>query len=544
MQVLILILANGIAFLSEREERELNLSKRVFISIQRQKGRFLLLLGIVFLLMVLVSGSIATWQAIINTEMNLRRRLPAIATISLDQERVINERELRDEWFETGRVPASMIREIGDLPYVRMFDYTAWGYSFFSEELVRVFSPELFLEAGFTEVPMVDIGSLSIQGDVELEQFTLKGVHEPSVIDIEAGLIHLTAGRTFAESEVYNGSYVAIISQNFLEANQLYLGGFFTLDYNIYSELSGGGVFVAEEYYTVENLILSKPFELEIIGVFEHTLTNNTRDEIDNAFSHIQILNQIYVPNRLVESTVDLYIEAFRESQAEFLEEILAADDLEEILDYENIMFLLYDPTYLINFKRAANAIIPEYWTVHDLSNAYADISSSMEMLNDIANLLLFSAIGAVVVILNLLILLFVRDRKEEIGIYLALGEKRIKIVWHMILEVMVISFIAISMALFVGHFLASEISTTMIRNDLASPASDAYEFTTIYAGTLESMGFHHEMTHEEMLASHDVSLNITMIVIFYAVALGSILLAILVPITYITRLNPKRVLL
>ena len=503
----------------------------------RRKGKSLILLALVFLLTTITSGALSIREAIINTDLNLRRQLPAITTVYLDH-LALNHAQTQRGWIKVDHIKAPMIREIGALPYVRLFDYTAWGYHFFSHELVRAFHPELFLELDGIEVAPDDTGSLSFHGNVDLEQFRLKGSQAPGVADIEAGLIDLVHGRTFIEAEMNSLSYVAIVSQNFLEANRLSLGDTFILDYNIYHEQEKE--MIVEEHYSVDNLILSTPFELKIIGVFEHTLPENF--ELSDIRQHMELINRIYVPNLLIESTLDLYIEAFLETQPELLEEILVAESLEDILLYENIMFLLYDPTYLAAFNTAASAIIPDFWVVGDLSNAYADIANSMEMMNWIANLLAFGSTLATLIVLTLLVVLFLRDRKPEIGIYLALGAKKVSVIWQMLIEVIAVSLVAITLALFVGHLLAASISTTIIRNDLTRQAS--LEEDVITASGLERMGFRHEMTHEEMLASYDVTLNLMTIVIFYSIALCSILLATAIPIIYITRLNPKRILM
>jgi hypothetical protein len=60
-------------------------------------------------------------------------------------------------------VTSSIIHEIGNLDYVRMFDYTTWSFNFFSNNIYRAFDPQS---------TSVDNNSLRQQG-LNFEQFRL-----------------------------------------------------------------------------------------------------------------------------------------------------------------------------------------------------------------------------------------------------------------------------------------------------------------------------------------------------------------------------------
>jgi len=524
-----------------QEVSELNVYKRAWVSIRRHFGKVLLLLVLMFLLLTLAAGAISVRQAIVNTDQNLRSQLPAIATLRQDEEAVIYEIESTGLWPELEGVQPELIREIGNLAYVEMFDYTAWGHHFFSSELQRVFYPELYLRLDPPREYVVDSLSFSVRNDAPFENFVLKGVHAYHVVDVASGLINLIDGRTFTELEIEEGLPVVMVSQSFLETNNLYLGGILSLEYKIYNE--GSGELVFDQHYTEDNLLASQIFDLEIVGVFSHDLSEQEILDSFDISTHLEILNRIYVPNALIESTVDLYIEAFSEVNPGMLEEILGSGTLEDVIQYENIIFLLADPTYLLDFQNAVVEMLPDFWVVSDLSNAYAAIANSMEMMGQIANGLMLGSMGATLIVISLLIVLFFRERKEEIGIYLALGEKRRVIIFQLLVEVMMVSSVAIILALYAGNVLASTISTTMLRQDLERQANEE-TFLSIPINSPEAMGFRHEMTHEEMLDAYSVSLDATTTLIFFGVSTSAILLSTIIPIAYITKLNPKDILL
>jgi len=509
----------------------MSISKRAVVCLVRNPQRSVILFTIIFLLAVSMAVALSIAQGIVNTDNNLRRSLPPLVSLAFNQD-AFNQKLYENEagvYIEP--ISPAIIREIGELPYVRLFDYAVYSESFYSHELVRVFKADLL-------VGDIDHCSLPAQGIIGLEWFSIKGVENPLVVDLESGLINLVAGRTFTEDEVRQGASVVIISKDFSEVNQLFLGERLVLYHKIFNE-PDAGTFVPEEHYIESNLLLSTRFELDIVGIFDHTLSEDVSAgdwEVDN---HHRIVNRIYVPNCIIESTIYLYLEAFPH-----VEEIIGGvDERDVVFDYQDIIFLLYDPMDLEYFRAEATTILPEMWMINDLSNAYADISGSMKTMRMIAARIMVGSIIATAVTLGLLVLIFLRDRKTEIGIYLALGEKRIRVMGQIVTELLIISIIAVTLALMVGNTIADGISETMIKSSLYHQANEERELK-LETGSLELMGFVHEMSNEQMIDSYNVSLNASSIALFYIIVLSSILLAISLSLIYVMHLKPKEILL
>jgi len=502
---------------------------------QRNFGKTVLLFALVFVLSVLSASAIQVRQAIVNTDENLRRQLPVVATISQDVEAHLNAENEAGIGIPIEAVRAPLIREVGKLSYVKMFDYTTWGFHFFSDVLIRAFDSNLIEGENLT-----DHQSLIYQG-LEIEQFTLKGVENPLVADIEAGLVELVEGRVFTESEIDLGSHVALVSDDFLRSNNLQLGDMIVLEYRIYHEEPG--MLIIEEHFALENLLGFETFELEIIGVFEHTFYQEESPDWLQIHNHFDITNRIYVSNRFIESTIDLYLDVFIDTNPELLEDFLNADSIEDIIQHEHMLFLLYDPIDLLSFRNAAYEILPDFWVISDLSNAYADISASMELLRNVANNMLIGTILAMISTVSLLLILFLRERQQEIGVYLALGERKNVLIGQILLEVIIISAVAIFLALFVGNVFAREISTAMIRHDLANQVNQP-QFAMRPWHSPEMLGFRFEMTHEEMLENYDVSLDPVTSAVFVGVTLSVLSVSTIAPISFIVRFNPKKILL
>lgn len=115
---------------------------------------------------------------------------------------------------------SELIREVGQLSDVRMFDYALWGYNFLKPSLIPVTS---FEETEF------DVGGIP-------GAFTLRGIQYHHVMDIELGLIEFREGRVFTEDEIKTGASVTMVNQAFLTENALTIGDTITLMYRIYNE--------------------------------------------------------------------------------------------------------------------------------------------------------------------------------------------------------------------------------------------------------------------------------------------------------------------
>ena len=87
----------------------MNVFNRAFVSIKRNIWKSITLFSLLFLLSSLMVGAILTRSSIHATDENLRAQLPAVATIP-------------ESHFI--QLDPQVIRQVGDLPYVRAFDYS------------------------------------------------------------------------------------------------------------------------------------------------------------------------------------------------------------------------------------------------------------------------------------------------------------------------------------------------------------------------------------------------------------------------------------
>lgn len=487
----------------------MNFIKRGFLGITRRIGKSLILLAVIFILGNIISGAISIQQATGNVEKKIKERLGAAATIDIDFEAMDALSDAELENVDLQDVGVELIKQIGELPYVKYYDYSMSTY----------------------------LGSESIesyQGDMEGEvihhgpsmDFHLKGINYAPVIDFEEQKGELVDGRTFTQEEVDNGTSVAIISKKLAEKNNLHVGDTFTLE---------NAVYIFDDETGTEDLFTSRDVVLEIIGLFESRSMKEDRGENsdDDFFDWMDIdyQNTVYVPNEIVISESEYHWEEYMKADEEFAQ---LMEEEGESFEYYTPLFVLNSPEDRDAFVEEVTPLLPELYTVINASDHYDTISGPIDSMAKLSKYVLIAAIVATVLIIGLVVLLFLRDRKHELGIYLSLGERRGRVIGQILIEVMVIAFIGITLSLFSGNFLAAQVSDSMMKSDKQNQHD---EF--IYYSELQS-----DLTTDDVIASYEVDFGLNYILGFYAIGLLTILISTVIPLIYIVRLNPKKILM
>ena len=513
----------------EEELNKMNFFKRAKTSIFRSPGKSVILLILVFMLGTIIAGALAVEGAVANTEENLRRNMPAVVSIGIDEQQVM-------EYIRSSAEPGmssitgltvDLIRSIGALPYVRDFNYSieAWLMSF-------------DLDSYIPNIESLPAGLL----DDRLSAFDIVGLSSTNLIPLNEGVIELVDGRMLSEAEITTPSEITpvLVSETFAQLNQLSVGSVFTLSSKIPQD--GGSGSSNSEMWLEENLLDYAHYEFEIVGLFDPVL-EATDSDTGMIIVGQSIHNQIYAPNWFAEEADRFWTSAMSNQEEAEIEEPAITS-----------VFILEDPREIEAFRKAVEPMLPDFIGIDDLTNTFEAISTSMSTLLEIADWILWIAIGATFLILSLLLTLFLRDRRYEMGIYLALGEKKGKVISQVLLEVLAISVVGISIAVFAGTALSANFSRMMLQNELTAEAppigaggggGSVMMLSIPGSSSLDALGFDKEaLSVEEMMDAFDLSLNGETILLFYTIGLVAVMVSTLIPIAYITKLSPKKILM
>ena len=476
----------------------MNFMKRAFLSLIRRKGKSLILLIIIFILSNVMAGSIAIGQASRNVEKTMKQQLGANASVEMDWEEMQDWTE--EQWNSVQYVTPDMADKIGALSYVKYYDYNSEAY--INSTSLKMYDPNMM--------------------DQEYNYFPLRGVQYAPVLDIANGNATLVEGRVFTEEDIATANYVVLISDKLAEQNNIFVGDIIMLnnEFQIWKE------------GTIDPEKIVRDIALEVIGIFSPKV--NTNQEENGGWIDYTPFNRMYVPNGVVNAEnrwmTEQYMIAYPDSG-------ITPDQLERV--YINPVFVLNNPEDVESFRTEAMTYLPDYYKVIVSSDAYDSVAGPIKFIGSLSDTILYVAIGATILILSLVVILFLRDRKHELGIYLSLGESKNKVMAQILIEVVAIAVLGITLSLFTGNSIAEATSQSMmdLRAGIEGNGSD-YPMQRSY---IYNPG---GITEEDVMEAYSIQFSWDYVLILYGVGVGTVLLSSIAPMIYILRLKPKKIMM
>lgn len=486
----------------------MNYLKRAWLSVTRRKGKSLLLFIIIFILGNVIAGAVSIQQATLNVERTIKSQMGAAVTLRPDYE---NMKE--SDWENVGQLDKETLEKIAALPYVKYFEAIMQG-SIGASSSIKQYIPDLLSEDSFHS-----------SEDAARYAFSLRGVSSSKIITLEEGKISLTAGRSLTNEEVQSGKSVVMISDKLAELNNLKVGDTATFKNYIMD-------------YETNEVRSETDYGLEIVGIYrvnaQKTNKNTSSDSAESdkyakAYEEMQAENTLFVPNKIIEDVGKEQSAAYAEMSGE---EVSSGGYIGEPV------YILKSPDDLEKFKQEAKPYLPKFFIASASSDNYDTIAAPVKSMSKLSGYVLYVAIGATILIITLVVLLFLRDRKHELGIYLSLGEARSKVVLQTLVEVFMIAFVALTLAVFTGNLIAQALSDTLLQQQLNQMNQTG---GVVYGGLSELTT---NTTLDDVLNQYKVTLSASYVLLMYGIGLGTVFLATIVPTAYITRLNPKRIMM
>lgn len=445
-------------------------------------------------------GAILTERAMVTTEERLLMQIPAVATIIYEA----SDTPQTTPWRQPTR---EELHAIGALPYVKVYDFTVRPV-FYSEGLVW---------------PHEDNPGMRLRG----RPFEGRGVNIPEIADIETGIVQLIDGRTFTQEEIDDHALVVVVPRDIAEVNGLTVGSVIELENVIHN-------FFSESEY--DRVLAIQILEVEIIGIIGRDIGDMVGDP-----------DFFYMPAGLTENMLDFRADTFRTR----VEELLDQDEErfrelgQEILQYEpqiDSLFVLNTPRELEDFSIAAMALLPDDWVVVGIDESiFSHVTTSMDLMLQLADSVRWGATVAMTIALILILLLFLHDRRHEIGIYRALGDKKHQVLIQFLTEVGLITVVAFTFAILIGSIFSESISAYLFEQHLIEQInSDLFYVTTPVGLELHNPGM---MSVEEALSLYDVALDVRTIIIFVSIGAVMVSVSTLIPTWYALKSEPQKLL-
>jgi putative ABC transport system permease protein len=513
-------------------------AKRAILSLVRRVGKTLILFLVILIVGNLIAGMVAMREAINQSERLAKLSLGASATLELDY-LALNKAFEAGEEPEVGTLSVEVIEQLGARSEVKSFDYTLDTY--LSSTTLKNYQPDID-DSGAAFAPSVRIAGASTSS------FNLRGIHYAPVQLIEEGRLNLVSGRVFTTAEIDEGKMVALISDKVAETNNLHVGDTIVLNNEIRDwstvDFNAEATEDALAADTEGTVYQSRDAVLEVIGIFARNSLDEDidADDLGAGIMQSEFDSIIYVPIKVALAEQQYMTDGYNKLYQE-------QDSTYAVPEGEDNPY--YTPLYVLNsiddiesFKQAATDVLPAYYAVTSADSQFEQVAAPLKSIQTIVTIALIAAIVATLIIISLVVVLFLRDRRKEFGIYLSLGVRKPAIVGQVLIEVFIVALVALGIALFTGNLISGGFSQQLVVDQLSAEQADSLNGGIMYSyvgGGGQLMG---NLSLDDVIASYQVGISVPYVLTFLGLGLGVTVLSCIVPLLYVLRLKPKKILM
>ncbi|MEG0366255.1 MAG: ABC transporter permease [Coprobacillus sp.] len=464
--------------------------KNAFLSIKKNIGKSILLFVLMCVIANLVIAGLSIKSATTKSMDQVRTSLGSDVTFSYNFQSMMKDREKGDAMDEVvNSITIAMADQLKDLQYVESYNYTIdVGVSsddidpvaMTTNEETTDTSSQKQMPSDGQQPRMMDQNDFTVVGNTSMENLS----------SFTNGNYVLKSGRllTTDDSSLNN----CVIESNLASDNDLAVGDKFSV------------IATNSDEEEIE-------VELTVVGIYEIETTS----EMGNMMSNRQNpINQIYTPlataQKLNDSTTAI----------------------------SSATYYLDDPEHIDAFKTAAESktdIDFETYTLDANDMVYQRSISSLENMESFSTIFLWVVIGAGSAILCLILILTMRGRFYEFGVFLSLGQAKIKIMLQQLFEVAIIAVIAFTLSLGTGKMVSNVVSS-MLESSQTSQTQEPSGGNG--KGNLMNQAMQ-SPTNTEL----DVSITSSTVIQLAEITGLICLISVVLPSIYILRMSPREIL-
>lgn len=355
----------------------------------------------------------------------------------------------------------------------------------------------------------------------------------------------LVSGRYFTQAELDSGANVMIVSKKIADLN----------GYTVGQKVLSKHIEYERELFTHKpdentKTLFSIDKEFEIVGIIDINEAEIPFLKIPIEFTEEQQQLKAEVEKVTFQNTLHVPNKSLHKLQIEVEQQInqlpLSNEAKKEQIGIDNNKVVpivgLKDAQYMLKFIEEATSIVPKRTQFISDYQKVEPLVKKMKLFDGIANMFFFISLCLTIFVLVLLLTLFMRDRKTEIGVLFALGEKKYTIGLQIMIETLIITLIGITISLGNGLLLTQHFSNEITKTQSVELQSNSGAFS------IEELNQWLPIKLKEFDGSHAMrSVQYTIlsrdIVTVYIIILGSTTIASVVPTIYVLRLKPKTIL-
>lgn len=429
----------------------MTLIKRIMISITRRKAKSLLLMTFVFVLGTFVGASYLVNQV---SDAMIRE-----VNNKFDFYAFVRNTEAYDQYdfnFQT---------------FNRFQNNKYTLYQQLSESnLVSSSEVHLIFNDYGQFVADIDYDKLSFIYDVDQGSLIFSGISSNSIYQ-QDDVFQIVEGRYFKEEEMNKNVLIIPETMSYRDGTPIQIGDHLKINYQNYIEEQNEGF--ASSY----KVVYQKEYDFEVVGRYHF-----------NEDSVVQYSDVFFTDDMTL-----IPFNTFNNMRKEIIESSEMNQNIGGEFTYSDIIYKFDDYDNLIQFKEIfeklnnGNPFLKVL--IHD--DGYGQVKRTSDNIVFISKLSMVCAIIASVIIGMLMIYLYLKDRKREVGIMIAMGEHKKNILIQLIGEIVIIGLLGLLLSIGSGNYMGNKISNHLLENKINTEekidveVSPTYCITMILGGSL-----------------------------------------------------------
>lgn len=406
--------------------------KRALLSMKAKKGRTILLCAVFSAILIFVLAGLTIQRASVTATENAKKSIGAQVTLSANREAAMkkNQESSSGERPDPGSFSLTPV-SLEDAEKIAKLDNVK-SYSFVSSTSATAGDGITPISSSSTEKTDTSTDDSSDEAEPNapgggkqggpMEQmnqgdFQISGVVNQSMASaFEDGTAKITSGEPISSKDIDTDNVV--IEQSLAEANDLKIGDTFTLK-NSDDE--------------------TKTYKMTVKGIYT---TSESGDSMGMRFNFLNPANTIYSSYTFANT--------------------LKGNDAKGTID--SATYTLSDPKEMDTFVKEAEKLIDtESFSLQTNDQAYQQMLTPLNNVASFAkNIVILVAIAGII-ILTLIVMMTIRERRYEIGVLLSLGESRLKVILQFFSEMIVCMVVALIIATFSGNIVGNVVGEQLI---------------------------------------------------------------------------------
>lgn len=405
----------------------MNFIKRAWLATKTKKGRTALLILVTSAILIFVLAGLTIKNAADSAVESAKSEAGATVTLSVNREAMMkafnpdsdsSSDDSSDDSSATTSVDLATAESIAEKDGVASYLFTTTTTATAGDDISAIST-----SSSSSSDDSSDSNQPSSRGGMEMTSgdFTITGVNSTDYVsDFTSSTSEITDGVGITSDTADNS---AVISSDLADANDLSVGDTFTVT------------------TTVDDTETS--YTLTVVGIYENSSTATTAQMMSNA-SNPQ--NNIYT-------------------------NLTTADTMKGETDtLDSAVYTLSNPEDMDDFvDEVESEIDTDSYSITSSDEIYEQMLSPLNNISSIAqNIVILVAIAGAV-ILTLIVILSIRERRYEIGVLMSLGENRIKIIGQFFMELFMVTVVSLIIASFAGNFVGNVLGNQLLSSSTST---------------------------------------------------------------------------